>query len=58
MLSEINLVHLLNNVIRNLVKIFSLKQKTNKPNTFSPTIGKIKFCLFKETASDMIQNPV
>ena len=49
MFLEINLVHnSLNNVIKNLVKIFSLKQ-TNQ--ILSPALGKIKFCLFKNTAS-------
>ena len=32
-----------------LVKIFSLKQKTNQ--ILPATIEKVKFCLFKKTAS-------
>ena len=49
-LLEINLVpNLLNHVTGNLVKIFSLTQKTNQ--ILLATIKKIKFCLFKKTAS-------
>ena len=36
------------NVIWNLVKIFSLEQKTNQ--ILPATIEKVRFCLFKKTA--------
>ena len=50
MFLEINLVpNWLNYAIWNLVKIFSLKQKAIQ--TPPAIIEKIKFCLFKKTAS-------